>query len=103
MRAVPEAERPELRRITTINHIRAMNIAAVEANGMALVPSYSVLPELERKLLVHLFPHIAACQGSQDVDVDGSRQRGLGTPHLPTPQIHETNLWPRSPAGFSPA
>lgn len=58
LRAVPEPERPDLRRITTINHIRAMITAAVEAIGVALVPSYSVLPELERKLLVQLFPHI---------------------------------------------
>jgi DNA-binding transcriptional LysR family regulator len=35
-----------------------MITAAVEGIGVALVPSYSVLSELERMLLVQLFPDI---------------------------------------------
>lgn len=58
LRAVPESHRPELRDVMAINHIRAMITAAVEGVGVCLVPSYSVLSELERRLLVQLFPHI---------------------------------------------
>jgi DNA-binding transcriptional LysR family regulator len=58
LRAVPERDRPELRHVTAVNHIRAMITAAIEGIGVALVPSYSVLPELERRLLVQLFPHL---------------------------------------------
>jgi LysR family transcriptional regulator, glycine cleavage system transcriptional activator len=58
LRAVPETARPELRHVIAVNHIRAMITAAVEGIGVALVPSYSVIPELEGKRLVQLFPHI---------------------------------------------
>lgn len=58
LRAVPEPDRPELRHVTAVNHIRAMITAAVEGIGVALVPSYSVLPELERRLLVQLFSRL---------------------------------------------
>ncbi|MFO7693860.1 MAG: LysR family transcriptional regulator, partial [Vicinamibacterales bacterium] len=58
LRAVPEPDRPELRHVTAVNHIRAMITAAVEGIGVALVPSYSVLPELEHRLLVQLFSRL---------------------------------------------
>jgi DNA-binding transcriptional LysR family regulator len=58
LRAVPESNRPELSRITAVNHVRAMITAAVESIGVALVPSYSVLAEVESGLLVQLFPTI---------------------------------------------
>jgi DNA-binding transcriptional LysR family regulator len=58
LRALPERKRPEFRRITMANHVRAMISAAGAGMGVALVPSYSVRTEVERGLLVQLFPHI---------------------------------------------
>lgn len=58
--SVPGNRRPSLKahRFITINLIRGMIAAAEEGMGVALVPLYSVKPELERGSLVQLFPHI---------------------------------------------
>lgn len=58
LRAVPEDRRPELRRVMLTNHVRAMINAAVEGLGVALVPSYTIVAEVERGALVQLFPSI---------------------------------------------
>lgn len=56
--ALPEASRPELRRVVEINHIRAMINAAVEGLGVLLAPTYSVLGELERGALWAVLPAV---------------------------------------------
>jgi len=58
LRALPGPERPELSRIIQVNHIRAMINAALAGLGALLVPTYSVLQELERGDLVPLLPAI---------------------------------------------
>ena len=58
LRAQPEQERPEFTRIIEVNHIRAMINAAIAGLGALLVPTYSVLQELEREDLVPLLPAI---------------------------------------------
>jgi DNA-binding transcriptional LysR family regulator len=56
--ALPEPERPDFSRIIEVNHIRAMINAARAGMGALLVPTYSVLEELERGDLVPLLPAI---------------------------------------------
>jgi DNA-binding transcriptional LysR family regulator len=58
MLTLPEGQRPELRRIIAVNHIRGMVHAAVHGLGVVLAPQYSVQGELERGELVQLFPSI---------------------------------------------
>ncbi len=58
LRAQPGADRPEFTRIIEVNHIRAMINAAIAGMGALLVPTYSVLQELERGELVPLLPAI---------------------------------------------
>ena len=50
--ALPQEQRPEFSRVIEVNHIRAMINAGVEGLGALLVPTYSVLGELERGDLV---------------------------------------------------
>ena len=54
--ALPEGGRPRFQRIIEVNHIRAMINAAVEGLGVVLVPTYSVLGELERGALTAVLP-----------------------------------------------
>lgn len=56
--ALPEAIRPEFRKIIEVNHIRAMIHAAEEGLGVLLAPTYSVLEELERGDLKAVLPGI---------------------------------------------
>ncbi len=58
MLTLPEGQRPELRRITAVNHIRGMVHAAVHGLGVVLAPQYSVQREFDRGELVQLFPSI---------------------------------------------
>ena len=59
LRVLPDADRPDFRWLTEVNHVRGMITAAVAGIGVALLPSYSVMMELERNQLVQLFPAIA--------------------------------------------
>jgi DNA-binding transcriptional LysR family regulator len=58
MNALPAAQRPELRDITELNHIRAIINAAMEGLGVGFVPRYCVLKELKARLLVNVFPQL---------------------------------------------
>lgn len=58
LHALPASRRPELRRITEMNHIRAIINAAMESLGVGFVPRYCVLKELKAGLLVNVFPGI---------------------------------------------
>lgn len=60
MLTLPEARRPALRRVISVNHIRGMVHAAVHGMGVVLAPHYSVQPELDRGELVRLFPALRA-------------------------------------------
>ena len=56
--ALPGQERPEFTRIIQVDHIRGMINAAIVGLGALLVPTYSVLQELERGDLVPLLSAI---------------------------------------------
>jgi DNA-binding transcriptional LysR family regulator len=56
--SLPEMQRPALNNIITINHIRGMVTAAKSGMGVALVPRYCVLNELDSGELVELFPEL---------------------------------------------
>lgn len=56
--ALPEAERPVLRRIVEVNHLRGIIHAAQEGLGLGLVPKYAVLRELAESRLEVLFPEL---------------------------------------------
>ena len=56
--ALPAAQRPNLMNIITINHIRAVIVAAERSMGVALVPRYSVLKEVSENSLVTLFAEV---------------------------------------------
>ncbi len=58
LNALPQAERPELKNITELNHIRAIINAAMEGLGVGFVPRYCVLKELKAKTLVNVFPQL---------------------------------------------
>ena len=51
-------ERPRFRRIIRINHIRGMISAAREGMGVAFVPKYTVLREIQNGELTVLFPEL---------------------------------------------
>lgn len=56
--SVSPMKRPSLTRTVIISHIRACIVAATRGLGVALVPRYSVLAELESGELVSLFPKL---------------------------------------------
>lgn len=56
LEVLPEDHRPELRRVASMNHIRAMITAAVHGMGVALVPEYCIRAELDRGDLAHILP-----------------------------------------------
>ncbi|MDD2806457.1 MAG: LysR family transcriptional regulator [Elusimicrobiales bacterium] len=58
LNALPQAERPDLKNITELNHIRAIINAALEGLGAGFVPRYCVLKEFKAKTLVNVFPHL---------------------------------------------
>jgi DNA-binding transcriptional LysR family regulator len=55
---LPEARRPDFRRVIEVNHVRGMINAAVAGMGVLLAPLYSVLEELRRGDLVGLMPDL---------------------------------------------
>ena len=59
--AVPRSERPAFKResVIEIDHIRGIINAAAGAIGIALLPKYSIVTELRRRMLVNLFPDIS--------------------------------------------
>jgi DNA-binding transcriptional LysR family regulator len=59
--AVPRSERPAFKResVIEIDHIRGIINAAAGAIGIALLPKYSIITELRRRMLVNLFPDIS--------------------------------------------
>jgi DNA-binding transcriptional LysR family regulator len=61
---LPEGQRPELRRIIAVNHIRGMVHAAVHGLGVVLAPKHSVQGECDRGQLVQLFPSIQTTEDS---------------------------------------
>ena len=62
--ALPAAERPELSRVTEMNHIRAMINAAIEDLGVGFVPRYCVMKELKAKTLANVFPRLKLFEGN---------------------------------------
>ncbi len=58
MNALQPSERPELRDVTQLNHIRAIINAAMEGLGAGFVPRYTVLKELKAGTLVNVFPRL---------------------------------------------
>ncbi len=58
-RSLSPGQRPALRRIVCINHIRGIIHAAASGLGVGLVPKYTVLTELAHGTLVDLFPDLA--------------------------------------------
>jgi DNA-binding transcriptional LysR family regulator len=58
LRVLPARERPRIRRIVAVNHVRAMIAGARAGIGIALVPSYTVYKEVKRGFLVRLFPDL---------------------------------------------
>jgi DNA-binding transcriptional LysR family regulator len=56
LEVLPESRRPELRRVASMNQIRAMITAAVHGMGIALVPEYCIRGELDRGDLTHVLP-----------------------------------------------
>lgn len=62
MLTLPEDQRPDLRRVIAVNHIRGMVHAAVHGLGVVLAPQYSVQAELDRGELVQLFPSIRSTE-----------------------------------------
>lgn len=58
LNALPAADRPDLRDITELNHIRGIINAALEGLGAGFVPKYTVLKELKAGTLVNLFPRL---------------------------------------------
>jgi DNA-binding transcriptional LysR family regulator len=58
LRALPEAERPVLRRLVAVNHVRGIINAALAGLGVGLVPTYTVLAELGDGRLCSLFPDL---------------------------------------------
>ncbi|HWQ09546.1 MAG TPA: LysR family transcriptional regulator [Holophaga sp.] len=80
--ALPEEQRPRLDQLVAMNHIRAMVNAAVHGLGVALVPQYCVLEELETGRLVSLFPAIRPledrfCLYQKRAHADRGKQRLL--------------------------
>ncbi|OGS34019.1 MAG: hypothetical protein A3J82_06120, partial [Elusimicrobia bacterium RIFOXYA2_FULL_69_6] len=56
--AVPPGGRPAFERVIAVNHIRGMINAAAEGLGVALLPTFTMLDELERGTLRVLFPRL---------------------------------------------
>jgi DNA-binding transcriptional LysR family regulator len=58
LNALPPGERPDLRDLTEMDHIRAIVNAAIESIGVGFVPKYCVLKELKAGTLVDVFPQL---------------------------------------------
>ncbi|MDD9303199.1 MAG: LysR family transcriptional regulator [Desulfobacter sp.] len=56
--AIPEAKRSCLKHVVQINHIRGIINGAISGLGIGFVPKYTVIQELEQKILVDPFPGI---------------------------------------------
>lgn len=56
LQALPAADRPVLRRVTVLNHVRGIINATLEGVGVGFVPRYSVVGEIASGALVPLFP-----------------------------------------------
>ncbi|MBF0406861.1 MAG: LysR family transcriptional regulator [Candidatus Riflebacteria bacterium] len=57
--SLPHESRPTLSQIIAVNHVRGMITAAVEGIGIALLPKYSIMKELNDGLLKEIFPKLA--------------------------------------------
>lgn len=58
LNALPVRQRPTFARQITVNHVRAMVVAAHHGMGVALVPRYCALTELAQGSLERLFPQV---------------------------------------------
>jgi len=56
--AIPEKNRTCLKNVVQINHIRGIINGAISGLGIGFVPKYTVLRELEEKVLIDPFPRI---------------------------------------------
>ncbi len=56
--AIPEDKRSCLKNVVQINHIRGIINGAISGLGIGFVPKYTVIRELESKILVDPFPDI---------------------------------------------
>ncbi|MCG8684190.1 MAG: LysR family transcriptional regulator [Desulfobacterales bacterium] len=56
--AIPENKRSCLKNVVQINHIRGIINGAISGLGIGFVPKYTVIRELESKILVDPFPDI---------------------------------------------
>ncbi len=56
--AIPHEKQTCLKNVVRINHIRGLINGAVSGLGIGFVPKYTVMKELEEKILIDPFPHI---------------------------------------------
>lgn len=56
--ALPAKNRPDLKNVTEVNHVRGMINASMEGLGVGLVPKYCVTRELDEGKLVNVFPNV---------------------------------------------
>ncbi len=56
--AIPEKKRTCLKNVVQINHVRGIINGAIAGLGIGFVPKYTVLRELEEKVLIDPFPRI---------------------------------------------
>lgn len=86
LRALPAAERPMLRRVVAVDHVRGIINAAIDGLGVGFVPKYAVLRELESRALVELFGDLPLLEDTfrvyQKKARAGSEVNRLLTAHL---------------------
>jgi DNA-binding transcriptional LysR family regulator len=58
IRAVPSDKQDCLKQVMQINHIRGIINGAISSLGIGFVPRYTVMEELNQKILMDPFPHI---------------------------------------------
>lgn len=56
--AIPEEKRHHLKTVVQINHIRGIINAAISGLGIGFVPKYTVIRELDERILIDPFPNI---------------------------------------------
>ena len=58
LKAIPHDKQDCLKNVVQINHIRGLINGAIAGLGIGFVPRYTVMRELQEKILVDPFPHI---------------------------------------------
>jgi LysR family transcriptional regulator, glycine cleavage system transcriptional activator len=102
--SIPGNERPSLKkhRFITINLIRGMIAAAENGIGVALVPKYSVIGQLQKGSLIQLFPHIHLLEDQFSIYQKETRAKlkrhTLVTDYLKTLRPQELTIPPSEPS-----